>query len=167
MSEFLPRPTSTTSASPFRNLPNNVVNRIQIQQLQREQQGTRIYLNEVRGNLQIARKNLVSDAKKQAVWDEFMKRRLDFLEANKQLAPVVAKVTSEYQVLKKDPAIKDALQIISKRANSPASLGPSKDMTTAINKLRRAEEMVSFDPDAYRRRSKKKSKVQKNSQVGG
>jgi hypothetical protein len=144
------------------NLPNNAVNRLAIQQMQRERQGTMVYLNEVRGNLEIARKNLVGPARKRAAWDEFMKCRADFLEANKQLAPVVAEVVKQYAELKKDPAVKDALQIIAKRSNSPVALGPSKDLTTAISKLRRAEEMVSFDPDAYRRKSKRKSKIQKN-----
>ena len=149
------------------NTPNNATNRQLIRQLQNEQRVTRIYLNEVIGNLQIARKNLVKPAQKQAVWDEFMRRRADFLEANKQLSPIVAKALQEYAVLKKDAAIKDALQIISKRTNSPVSLGPSKDLTTAISKLRKAEEMVSFNPDAYRRKSKRKSKVSKSVTVGG
>jgi hypothetical protein len=149
------------------NTPNNATNRQLIQQLTNEQRIYGIYLNEVNGNLQIARKNLVGPARKQAVWDEFMKRRADFLEANKQLSPIVAKAVKEYAALKKDAAVKDALQVIAKRKNSPVSLGPSKDLTTAITKLRKAEEMVSFNPDAYRRSSKRKSRIPKNVEIGG
>jgi hypothetical protein len=149
------------------NTPNNATNRLAIQQLQNEQRVTRIYLNEVNGNLQIARKNLVGPARKQAVWDEFMKRRGEFLEANKQLRPIVDTALKEYAALKKDAAVKDALQVITKRTNSPVSLGPSKDLSTAISKLKKAEEMVSFNPDAYRRKTKRKSKVSKNVAMGG
>ena len=149
------------------NLPSNATNRQLIQQIQNEQRIYRIYLNEVTGNLQIARKNLVAPAQKQAVWNEFMKRRADFLEANKQLRPIVDKALGEYMALKKDAAVKDALQVMTKRTNSPVLLGPSKDLSTAITKLKKAEEMVSFNPEAYRRKSKRKSKVSKSVAMGG
>ena len=149
------------------NMPNKAVNRAAIQQLRSTQQNTRVYLSDVRGNLQIARKNLVGPARKQAVWREFMKWRADFLESNKQLRPIVDKADAEYAALKKDPVVKDALQTLTKRSSAQVVLGPSKDLKTVISKLRKAEEMVSFDPDAYRRRPKRKSKVQKNSAIGG
>ncbi len=103
---------------------------------------------------------------KQAVWNEFLMRRGEFLEANKQLRPIVDKAVKEYAALEDDPAVKDALQTIAKRSNSPASLGPSKDLTNAISKLRRAEQMVSFNPDAYRAKAKRKSKVRKKGEIG-
>jgi len=146
-------------------LPNIPANRPAIQDARNEQQGTRAYLNVVNGELQIARKNLVAPAQKVAAWSEFMKFRTDFLEANRQLRPLVDQAVNEYRNLKKDSTVKDALQTISKRTNTVVSLGPSKNLTTTISKLRQAEEMVSFDPEAYRRKPKRKSKVS-NKAVG-
>jgi hypothetical protein len=141
------------------NTPNTIPNRLTIQQLQRELSATQLYLNNVFGALELARKNLVPPAKKQAVWDEFVMRRADFLEANKLLRPIVDKANAEYAALKADPAVKDALQTLSKHSNSPVKLGPSKPVSTAISSLIRAERAVSFDPDSYRRKNKRKSKI--------
>ena len=113
------------------NTPNTIPNRLAIQQYQRERAATQLYLNNVLGALEIARKNLVPPARKQAVWNEFLVHRAEFLEANKQLRPIVDKANAEYVVLKRDPAVKDALQTLSKRSNSPIKLGPSKALSTA------------------------------------
>jgi hypothetical protein len=148
------------------NIPNTIPNRPTIQAYRNELQGTQLYLNNVLGSLEIARKNLVPPARKQAVWNEFMKLRAEFLEANKQLRPIVDKANAEYLALEKVPAVKDALQTLSERSNSRLRLGPSKNAKTWISNLIRAEEMVSFDPDAYRRKTKRKSKISKKADVG-
>jgi hypothetical protein len=82
-----------------------------------------------------------------------LNQRADFLKATKQLRQLVDKATNEYALLRMDPEVKHALQTV-RRTNSTVSIGPSKHLTTTIGRLRRAEEIVSFDPDAYRRKSK-------------
>lgn len=140
----------------------NAANIIGASNLRNERQRTMVYLTEVRGTLEIAKKNLVSPAQKQAVWNEFVDQRAAFLEADKQLRPIVDKAAKEYARLKIDPDVKDALRTI-RRTNATLALGPSKDLTIVIGRLKRAEEMLSFDPDEYRRvqyaKSKRKSKV--------
>jgi hypothetical protein len=151
------------SGFPDDTLSNNAViknaaNINAVNTLRDEQQRTLAYLNQVCGAFEIARKNLVSTVQKQTVWNEFLNQRADFLKATKELRQLVDKAADEYARLKKDPDVKDALQTI-RRTNPTVLLGPSKDLTIVIGKLRSAEEMVSFDPDAYRRRSKRKSKT--------
>ncbi len=101
------------------NTPNNAVNRLAIQQLRNEQQGTQLYLSNVLGSLEVARKNLVPPARKQAVWNDFLTRRIDFLESSKQLRPVVDKAVKEYAALEQDPAVKDAVQTIAQARKFP------------------------------------------------
>jgi hypothetical protein len=122
-----------------------------------ERRRTLAYLNQVRGSLQIASKNLVSPIQKQAVWNEFQNQRAYFLKATKELRQLVNKAASEYAIVRADSEVRRALGDI-KKTNSTVSLGPSKDLAIIIGRLNRAEEIVSFDPDANRRNYRKRKR---------
>jgi hypothetical protein len=117
-----------------------------------------IALNDTIGALEIAKNRLVSPAAKQAVYDEFMLRRGEFLEATKQLSPTVKRAYAEYKELGNDYEVKQALRKLGDALNSPIQLGPSKALKTAIARLRRGEELLSVDASANRRKYKAKSK---------
>lgn len=130
--------------------------------LQSERQTRSMELNDTIGLLAVARKRLVPQATKQAVYQEFLRLRNEFLEATTQFRPTVDKARDEYAELRKDAGIKDAIATLARRLNSPIRLGPSKGMNDIIAKLTRAERMVSLNPDAYRRKSKPKSTKRKS-----
>jgi hypothetical protein len=118
-----------------------------------------IALSDTIGALEIAKNRLVSPAAKQAVYDEFMLRRGEFLEATKQLSPTVKRAYAEYKELGNDYEVRQALRKLGDATNSPIQLGPSKALKTAIARLRRGEEMVAIDKSAYRRGTKAKAKA--------
>ncbi len=113
------------------------------------------YLVEVNRNLEIARKGRVTTEAWQAAHDDAMTLREKFLESSKALASKCDEMKGEYKELEQDSAVKDALRVVSLR------LGPSKDLRDKIQQVIRAERDVSFDPDAYKPKSKLKSKPNK------
>ncbi len=64
------------------NLPNNDDGRAMRQRIQNEIQAARIYLNNVIGELAMARKLLATPAQKEAFWNDFVQARASFLEAS-------------------------------------------------------------------------------------
>ena len=109
-------------------------------------------LSDTIGTLRIAVKRLVPPAKRQAVYDEFMKQRDAFLAATNELRPKVDKIGAEYRKLKLTPLSTMLCGTLQQRRTRPITLGPSKSLKNAIGKLTRAERWLSIDESAYRAR---------------
>ena len=88
------------------NTPNTIPNRSTIQQLQRELSATQLYLNNVFGAEELAQESC-STGQEAGGLGRIHDARADFLEANKQLRPIVDKANTEYAALKADPDVKD------------------------------------------------------------
>ena len=115
-------------------------------------------LNVVRGNLQIARKRRVGPGQQERRLQVFNTCRDEFLAASNQLEPFVKEANSEYDKLNGDLDIRNALLVLEKVEQVPFYLGPSKQFKTEVSQLIRENQMVSWNPDAFRTRSKKKRK---------
>ena len=138
------------------SLPNTVVNRLARQGLQQEIQAAQNNLGNANREFAIWSKRVVPPRKKQALHDEFMKRRTDFLEANKELRPTVDKAMKEYNEVKKDAEAMNAIKVLKEKARAPLAIGPSAGFKKAIDRIRKAEQMVSYNPDVYDRRRKRR-----------
>ena len=84
--------------------------------------------------------------------------RDEFLAASNQLEPFVKEANSEYDKLNGDLDIRNALLVLEGRTGAPFDLGPSKQFKTEVSQLIRENQMVSWNPDVFRTRSKKKRK---------
>jgi serine/threonine protein kinase len=136
------------------NLPNTVVNRLNRQAIQQEIGAAQARLGNVNREFAIAIKRVVPPRKKQALTDEFQKRRADFLEASKEFKPTVDKAMKEYTDLKKDAEVMSAIKVLKEKVKAPIAIGPSAGFKKAIANLKNAEQMVSYNPNAYNRRKK-------------
>jgi hypothetical protein len=115
-------------------------------------------LNVVRGNLQIAWKRRVGPREQERRVHVFNTCRDEFLAAGKELEPFVKEANLEYDKLRDDLDIRNALLVLEGRTGAPLDLGPSKQFKTEVSQLIRENQMVSWNPDAYRSSSKKKKK---------
>jgi serine/threonine protein kinase len=140
------------------SLPNTVVNRLARQGLQQEIQAAQANLGNANREFAIAIKRVVPPRKKQALIDEFMKRRADFLEATKDFKPTVDKAMKEYNELKKDEEVMSAIKVLKEKERAPLAIGPSAGFKKAIAGIRKAEQMVSYNPEVYDRRTKARLK---------
>jgi serine/threonine protein kinase len=138
------------------NTPNTIVNRLARQGLQQDIQAAQANLGNANREFALAIKRVVPPQKKQALIKEFQKRRLDFLEATKAFKPTVDKAMQEYNELKKDADVTNAIKAIKERDRAPIAMGPSAFFRKAVDQVRKAEQMVSFNPDTYNRRKKKR-----------
>jgi hypothetical protein len=133
----------------------------QQQSIQNERRAALVNLNNISARLLQAQARRVGPVKMQALQDEFMQRRADFMEAAEDLEPTYNKLRAEYNTLKQDVDIKTALGVLKERYKVNFSLGPSDNVQRAVRRLREVQEMVSFDPDAFRR-PKKKTRLNKS-----
>jgi hypothetical protein len=137
------------------------VDQVKRDELLFEQRNVTRYLSDVTGWLAIAKKELVPYAIKQGVHDEFMSLRADLQKAADQLEPTRLKAVTEYAGLYSDTAVTDAVNTLAQRTNSPLRLGPSKAMRNEILRLKQTLQMLSFNPNAYRGKSSRSSKMKK------
>ncbi|MGP0069739.1 MAG: protein kinase domain-containing protein [Isosphaeraceae bacterium] len=138
------------------SLPNTVVNRLARQSIQQEIQLAQANLGNANREYAIAIKRVVPPRKKQALTDEFQKRRADFLDATKELRPTVDKAMKEYNEIKKDPEVTSAIRVLKEKAKAPLAIGPSAGFKKAVANLKSAEQMVSYNPEAYNIRKKRR-----------
>ena len=129
-------------------------NRDQKLALQAQIQNANAQLNLVQAEIAKVRTRVVGPVKMQQLQDEFMKRRGEFLEKSGGLRPILDRMTAEYEKLKLDTELRNALNTLKERKKVNVTLGPSAKLKSLVLQLRQAEEEVSFNPDAYRRRRK-------------
>jgi hypothetical protein len=142
-------------------LPNNLDGRAAAQEIRNQITQLNFHLNEVRGNLQIQRSLQVPPAQQQVFWGDFVETRNAFYAATKEIKPLFDQASAEYKQFENDTEVKEALRVISDRTRVRYALGPSKFLRAHKTDLMNGEKMVSFDPDAYRRKEKVKSVKQK------
>ena len=136
------------------NLAMGGASRDQRAVLQNQLREANFNLNNVVAELAKARTRLVSPAKMQQLQDVFMKRREDFLAKSSEVRPIRQKMKAEYDRLKTDDDVVNALKVLKERKKVNVSLGPSDVYNRLARQLAQAEEAVSLDPDAYRRKKK-------------
>ena len=122
--------------------------------LQNQLQVTQANLNAVQAEIAKVRTRLVSPARRQELQDIFMKRREEFLAKSGELRPILDKMNAEYASLKQDSEVTSVLKALKERQKVNVSLGPSDKLKSLLIQLRQAEEAVSLNPDAYRRKKK-------------
>ncbi len=83
-----------------------------------------------------------------------MKRREEFLGKSGELRPILDRMNAGYASLKQDNEVTSALKALKERQKGNVSLGPSDKLKSLLLQLRQAEEAVSLNPDAYRRKKK-------------
>jgi hypothetical protein len=137
------------------DLRMSTADRAQLQFIQAEQNAAQANLNVVMAQLSQALARRVGPAKMRELQETFMERRGDFMEAARDLEPTYNKLRVEYSALKQDIDIKNALGVLKERYKVNVSLGPSDDVQRAVLRLRQVQEMVSFNPDAFRQRRKR------------
>jgi hypothetical protein len=122
--------------------------------LQNQIQVANANLTEVQAEIARVRTRLVSPARRQQLQDIFMKRREEFLGKSGELRPILDRMNAGYASLKQDNEVTSALKALKERQKGNVSLGPSDKLKSLLLQLRQAEEAVSLNPDAYRRKKK-------------
>ena len=107
------------------NLAMGGASRDQRAVLQNQLREANFNLNNVVAELAKARTRLVSPAKMQQLQDVFMKRREDFLAKSSEVRPIRQKMKAEYDRLKTDDDVVNALKVLKERKKVNVSLGPS------------------------------------------
>ena len=98
----------------------------------------------------------VSAEQKQALVDDFMAKRAEYLKAAAELRPLYDKVKAEYDQLLADPAVKKAVKNdvaeYHRTTKSDAALGPSGNLGKAIDMIRHAERAYSPETAAPKKK---------------
>jgi len=131
-----------------------------VQELQYALQQAQVALNNVIVALIRERNLLATPDQKEAFWNGFLGARATYLKASKALRPTIDKAAEEYNKLKADADVMNALGVLSQRKKVHYSLGPSKDLKTIVTELKRREQNISLASDSYRSKRKVKSRVQ-------
>jgi hypothetical protein len=115
----------------------------------------RFQYNELRREVNLRYKRLVSDSEKEKLQGDFLKQRDDFLESSRELRALAGKVRDDYSALSHDDAVKKALTALKVSAKGSVNLGPSPDFKKAsawlINAVR------STSPESLAPRGRKKN----------
>jgi serine/threonine protein kinase len=141
------------------SLPNNVDGRVTRVQLQQEQQAAQLALTEVTRYLAIAAKARPRPGEIEGLAANFMGRRQEYQAESDNLRPIFVKVLRQYEALKQDDALMNAIRTLSGRTSAPLRLGPSEYFRKAQTYTAQRVKALSDDPDAYRRRKKRPTAV--------
>ena len=88
----------------------------------------------------------------------FLTRRAEFYEESNKLKPIFDKVSQEYEELKKDTEVTNAIKALKEQRKAPLFIGPSEFCKKAFSQIKDKQRMLSLNPDAYRRANKPKLK---------
>jgi hypothetical protein len=115
----------------------------------------RFQYNELRREVNLREKKLVSDSEKKQLERDFLKQRDDFLESSRELRASADKIKDNYNALSQDEAVKKSLEALKISTKARVSLGPSPDYKKAsawlINAVR------STSPESLKPKVRKKS----------
>jgi hypothetical protein len=115
----------------------------------------RFQYNELRREVNLREKKLVSDSEKKQLERDFLKQRDDFLESSRELRASADKIKDNYDALAQDAAVKKSLEALKISTKARVSLGPSPDFKKAsawlINAVR------STSPESLKPKARKKS----------
>jgi hypothetical protein len=124
------------------------------QQLQNQLQAAQAELTEVNRQFAVAIKRRVSDAKKEELRGTFMKLRAEFFDESNKLKPIFDKVSLEYEEVKKDDAVTNAIKTLKEEKKAPISLGPSERCRQMFSEVKESQKLLSYNPDSFRGRKK-------------
>jgi hypothetical protein len=141
-------------ANAMNSMPNTLEGRVTRVQLQQEQQLAQLLLAEINRNLTLAARLRPAPRELEVSKADFLTRRQAYQAESENLRRIFVKVLQRYAELQQDDLVTNAIKILSRRASAPMSLGPSKYFKTAQTNTTKRLQILSDDPDAYRRRRK-------------
>jgi hypothetical protein len=143
------------------NLPNNnlLATRTYRQEFNQGIQARRLALNEAIAEFNIWKKRESPPWKIEEAYKEFEKWRVAFLEEGDKLNGIYSKAANEYDSLKQDPDIKNALSVLGRRQKPVQfySLGWTKNTKRLKEGLLDQTKLVSEKANLRRKKSPKKS----------
>ena len=117
----------------------------------------RFQYNELRREVNLRYKRLVSDSEKEKLQGEFLKQRDEFLESSRELRAQADKIKDDYAALSQDDAVKKSLGTLKLSAKARPGLGPSPEFKKAsawLTNAVRSTSPESLTPKTSRRKSK-------------
>ena len=103
----------------------------------------RIQYNELRREVNLRYRRLVSDSERERLQGEFLKQREEFLTKSKELRELADKIKTEYSELSQDESVKKALAALKLSTKARISLGPSPKYRKASDWLTKAVRSTS------------------------
>ena len=103
----------------------------------------RIQYNELRREVNLRYRRLVSDSERERLQGEFLKQREEFLTKSKELRELADKIKTEYSELSQDESVKKALAALKLSTKARISLGPSPEYRKASDWLTKAVRSTS------------------------
>ena len=91
----------------------------------------RFQYNELRREVNLRNKKLVSDSEKKQLEHDFLKQRDDFLESSRELRALADTIKNNYNALSQDETVKKSLDALKISTKARVSLGPSPDFKKA------------------------------------
>ncbi len=140
------------------NIPNNPATKPARDALQQQKQVADANLRETNRLFAIAIKRRPAPGQIDRLRGIFLAKREEFYEESNKLKPVFDKVMQEYQELKKDKEVENAIKTLKEQTKAPVSIGPSTHCRKAFSQIKECQKMLSLDPDAYRRGKKPRLK---------
>ena len=103
-------------------------------------------------------KNVLPPKQKQAIASECEQRRKAFVEASKNLQPLVDKTKKQYSELSQDSTVKNALNVLRGSTKAQVALGPTPEFTKMIKQWE--ESVKACSAVSSTSQSKKNSKLE-------
>jgi hypothetical protein len=126
----------------FPSTSNNVLKQQWAELLELERQ-LRLQRNALNRELNLKHKNLASDRQKEALSDDFQKKRENFLKETKEPRALAEKIKEKYGELSKDEAVKKALAAVTAATKARVTLGPTAEFRKKSTQLKNAEAELS------------------------
>jgi hypothetical protein len=126
----------------FPSTSNSVLKQQWAELLELERQ-LRLQRSALNRELNLRYKNLASDRQKEALSDDFQKKRENFLKETKEPRAVAEKIKEKYGELSKDEAVKKALAAVTAATKARVTLGPTAEFRKKSTQLKNAEAELS------------------------
>jgi hypothetical protein len=117
-----------------------------------------MYRNRLNDELNRRHKGLVSDRKKQQLFEEFSQKQKEFLNETQEPTAEADEIKHKYAELDKDEAVRKALVEVNRLAKTKLVLGPTPDFTKRRTGLITAVRNVKADLSAPKRTGRRKNR---------